>query len=244
MSDYTIGSNFDITDFQTPSSNLVELPINKSKKFLVRIDTVDRAQHDIDAAEVYSTEAAMQMKIAVDKDVIQNVGNDAAAENKGATAGAISANLNLGTDASPVSITTANAVSFLLDLGQAMDEQNIGDEGRWVALPAWFIRKLKDSTIRTASTTGDAVSPLRNGKVGMVDRFAIYQSNNLKVAAGVTDILAGHSAGLAFAAQFTELNVSDNPLGFGQLMKGLCVYGYKTIEPKFLFQGKASPGAG
>jgi hypothetical protein len=237
VSDYSIGSTFAQTDYQAPSSNAVEMPINKAKKFLVKVNTVDRAQSDLDMVEIFANEASMKLKIAIDQDVLQNVGASAASTNTGTTAGAISGNLNLGTTGAPVTFSTSTAVAYLVALGQAMDEQNIGDEGRWVVLPAWAVAKLKQSDLKTASLTGDSVSPLRNGKVGMVDRLTIYQSNLLDQTAGRTSIVAGHSAGLAFAAQITEMERLQNPWDFGHLQRGLCVYGYKVIEPKFIFNG-------
>lgn len=237
VSDYQIGSNFAQSDYAVPSSNAVELPIDKAKKFMLRVNTVDRSQSDLDLVEIFANEASMRLKIAIDTDILANVPDAAAATNTGTTAGAISGNLNLGTTGAPVSITTSTAVSYLVTLGQAMDEQNIGDEGRWVVLPAWYIARLKQSDLKTASLTGDAVSPLRNGKVGMVDRLTIYQSNLLDQNSTRTNIVAGHSAGVAFAAQITEMERMQNPWDFGHLQRGLCVYGYKVIEPKFVFSG-------
>lgn len=237
VSDYQIGSTFSQADYQVPSSNVVELPIDKAKKFMVKVNSVDRTQSDLDLVEIFANEASMKLKIAIDTDILANVPDQAAATNTGATAGAISANLNLGTTGAPFSFSTSTAISYLVSLGQAMDEQNISDEGRWVVLPAWAIAKLKQSDLKTASLTGDATSPLRNGKVGMVDRLTIYQSNLLDQNATRTNIVAGHSAGLAFAAQITEMERMQNPWDFGHLQRGLCVYGYKVIEPKFIFSG-------
>lgn len=237
VADYQIGSTFTQADYQAPSSNAVELPIDKAKSFKLKVNTVDRAQSDLDLVEIFANEASMKLKIAIDTDILANIPDSAAAANTGTTAGAISGNLNLGVTGTPVTITTANAVSYLVTLGQAMDEQNIGDEGRWVVLPAWYIARLKQSDLKTASLTGDAVSPLRNGKVGMVDRLTIYQSNLLDQNVTRTNIVAGHSAGVAFAAQITEMERLQNPWDFGHLQRGLCVYGYKVIEPKFVFSG-------
>ena len=237
VSDYSIGSTFSQADYQVPASNQVELPIDKAKKFMVKVNTVDRAQSDLDLVEIFANEASVKLKIAIDTDILANVPDSAAATNTGATAGAISGDINLGTTGTPFSFTTGTAVGYLVSLGQAMDEQNIGDEGRWVVLPAWAIAKLKQSDLKTASLTGDATSPLRNGKVGMVDRLTIYQSNLLDQNATRTNIVAGHSSGLAFAAQITEMERMQNPWDFGHLQRGLCVYGYKVIEPKHIFSG-------
>ena len=93
-----------------------------------------------------------------------------------------------------------------------------------------------------ASVTGDATSPIRNGKVGMVDRFTVYQSNLLSVVddggIDVTQVLAGHADGLAWATQFTDLSLIEleSKIGFG--MRMVATYGYKAIEPKYLALGR------
>lgn len=251
VSDYQIGSTFGPTDYDVPSRNSVDLAINKGKKFLVRVNTVDRVQSDLDLVDVFSDEASMQLKIAMDRDLLANAPQLAeAVTNKGNTAGVISANLLLGVTGTPFSITTATVATFLTALGQAMDEQNVSDEGRWVILPAWCIKKLKLSPLNQAYLTGDSVSILRNGKVGMVDRFTIYQSNLLAtgtaagLAAGEVSVMAGHTAGLAWASQIVEMERITNPWDFGHLLRGLCVYGYQVVEPKYIFQGIISEGVG
>lgn len=240
VSDYTIGSNFAQSDYQIPQSTAVELPINKAKKFLYRINTVDRAQSDLDVAEIFANEASMKLKIEMDRDMLANIFSQAAAANAGTTAGAISGNIDLGSAVAPVDVNNLNAIEVLLRLGQVLDEQNVSEEGRWVVLPAWFIKKIKSSNFKDASITGDAVSIARNGRVGMIDRFTVYQSNLLSVtdpggAPGkYTNIIAGHSASLAWASQVCEMERITNPFDFGHLARGLCVYGYKVIEPKYL----------
>lgn len=225
----------------------MELPINKGKKFLVRVNTVDRAQSDLDIVDVFSDEASMKLKIAMDRDMLGVIYTLVDATMQGATAGAISANLNLGTAGAPFSVTTATVNTFITVLGQAMDEQNISEEGRWLVLPAWMIKKIKNSSLQQAYLTGDKESILRNGKVGTIDRFTIFQSNLLSTnsgAGGSTNIIAGHPAGLAWASQIVEMERITNPWDFGHLMRGLCVYGYQVIEPKFLAWGVVQEGAG
>lgn len=245
VSDYSIGSNFSASDYQTPTSDAVELAINKAKKWLLRINTVDAAQSDIAMADTFADDASYRIKIAVDTDILGNVYTDAAAANQGVTAGAVSGNIDLGVDGNEVNAgADGQALNTLLDLGQAMDEQNIPDTGRWVVLPSWYIRLIKSSDLRDASIAGDGQSILRNGKVGMIDRLWLYQSNLLTVSgSGDTEILAGHSAGLAFASQITEVEKGQNPFDFGYYMRGLCVYGYKVIEPNYLFRIVANSAA-
>lgn len=249
VSDYVIGSNFSASDYDVPTSSAVELPINKAKKFMYRINTVDRAQADIDLASVFADEASMKLKIAMDTDLLANIYADVSADNSGATAGVISDNLNLGTTAAPVSVSTSNAIEFIMRMSQVLDEQNVSDEGRWLVLPAWFIQRLKQTDLKDASLTGDNQSTLRSGRVGMIDRFTIYRSNLLDVSEDsdtpgtfYTNIIGGHSAGLAWASQIVEMEQLQNPWDFGSLARGLCVYGYKVIEGRFLVHGRVLAG--
>ena len=88
-----------------------------------------------------------------------------------------------------------------------------------------------------ASLAGDGVSILRNGKVGEIDRFTVYQSRNVlrqTSPAVSTYVPFGHSAGLTFAAQIVECQMIDNPSDFGYLIRGLMVYGYEVIEPSYV----------
>ncbi len=241
VSDYTIGSSFTPADYQVPQSTLVELPINRAKKFLYRVNTVDRAQSDLDLASVFADEASMKLKIEMDRDLLANIGADVSADNSGDTAGVISNNLNLGTNAAPVQITASNVLAHILDHAQALDEQNVSDEGRWMVLPTWMIQLLKESDLKQVQITGDDKSTYRSGIVGTVDRYTIYRSNLLTVTDASTDytnIVSGHKAGLAWASQIVEMEQVPNFADFGHLVRGLCVYGFKVLDGKFLTLGR------
>jgi hypothetical protein len=133
-------------------------------------------------------------------------------------------------------------LDVLLRLGQTLDEQNIPEEGRWVVMPVWAIAMLKFSDLRQEYLTGDNMSPLRNGKVGMVDRFTIYGSNLLPagvaggLAAGEYVFYAGHAHGLTFASQISKVETLRSELTFGTILRGLQVYGYQVVDGKALAQ--------
>lgn len=245
VSDYVIGSTFQPSDYEVPNRAHVELAINKGKKFNVRVSTVDRTQSDLDLVDVFSDEASMRLKQAMDRDMLAAIPALAASANHGATAGVISANENLGVVNSAVSITTSNVTNFILSMGKVLDEQNVSDEGRWLIVPAWFVKKLKGSELKQAYLTGDKESIMRNGKVGTIDRFTIYQSNLMSQNAADSswNIVCGHPAGLAWASQIVEMERLPNPWDFGQLMRGLCVYGYQVVEPNYLAWGVVSEGS-
>jgi len=235
IGDYTRGSAI---TYQKPDGTVVDLEINKGKYYAAEVDDVSAHQQDIKVLDEWATDASEQMKIAIDTDVLGTVYSQAAAANKGATAGRISANINLGAAGAAVQLTKATILDFLVDMGTVLDEQNIPEQGRYVILPAWAVGMLKKSDLKDASITGDTTSILRNGRVGMIDRFTVYLSNLLPRAAGTGGqtaltcyhIIAGHSKALTFASQMTEMETLRHQDYFADLMRGLQVYGYKVID--------------
>jgi hypothetical protein len=235
ISDYTRGQAI---TYQKPDGTVVELEINKGKVYAAEVDDVSAKQQDVKALDVWATDASEQMKIAIDTDVLANVFSGAVAANKGATAGRISQNINLGAAGAAVQVTKTNILDFIVDVGTVLDEQNIPETGRFMVLPAWMIGLLKKSDLKDASITGDGTSVLRNGRVGMVDRFTIYLSNLLQNALGTGGeaavrcwhCIAGTSKAVTFASQMTEMETLRSQDYFADLMRGLQVYGYKVID--------------
>jgi hypothetical protein len=239
IQDYEVGLGL---TYETPISANTTLDINNGKYFAFAIDDVDSFQSDIDLMDDWSEDASEQMKIAVDSQVLANLYAGINASNKGIAAGVISSGVNLGTTGTngdaAVLIDKTNILDFIVDMGLVLDEQNVPETGRWLVMPAWMVSTIKKSDLKDASLAGDSTSIMRNGLVGMVDRFYIYLSNNI---AGITEGTAtlyqpicGHPAGLTFAAQMTKMENLPNPDTFGQLIRGLNVYGYKVIEGKYL----------
>ena len=64
------------------------------------------------------------MKIVVDTETLAFLVGKAIATNRGATAGRLSANINLGTSGAPVVITPANVIDYIVDHGIVLDEAN------------------------------------------------------------------------------------------------------------------------
>lgn len=241
-----------------PTGGTVELYIGNGKYFSVILDDVMEVQSDLNVLSMWSDDAAQQMKIAVDSDVLDGIYGQMSAQNQGVSAGAISGSLNLGVQGSPLAVVGRNPgqgqlelLDVLLRMGQVLDEQNIPEVGRWVVLPAWAGRMIKQSELRQAYLSGDSVSMLRNGRLGMVDRFTIYISNLLPnngsdsthFNAGEWPIYAGHAHGLTFASQISKVETLRSELTFGQILRGLQVYGYQVVDGRALVQAQVTPAS-
>lgn len=203
----------------------VEMLIDKAKYYSFKVDDVLAAQADINLLESASGDAAEGMRVAVETDVLSSVVT-------GAT-----------TIGAQTTITASNVLGEILELSTALDELNIPEEGRFIVLPPSMISLLKQSELRQAYLTGDAESPLRNGRVGMVDRFTVYQSNMLYTPGTGTDatythVLAGHPKAISFASQFTNTETIRLESTFGDAVRGLKVYGSKVVVPDCLCVGK------
>ena len=240
-----------------PVGSNVELYIDQGKYFATILDDVIEKQSDLNNLSIWADDASEQMKIAVDTDVLQFIMGTADAANIGVTAGKISGNINLGHTGTPVQTVGRNPgtgqveiLDLILRAGQCLDEQNIPETGRWIVLPTWAATQIKRSELRQVFTSGDSITILRNGRLGMIDRFTIYVSNLLPsgsagaagLAAGEFAIYAGHAHGLTFASQLTNVETIRSERTFGTLFRGLQVYGRQVLDGRALVQAVIAQG--
>jgi len=234
----------------TPDNTTIDLVIDKGKYFAVNVDDVNEVQSDLHLMDMFTSDAAEQMKIKIDAAVLAGVVTLADPTNMGDTAGLISDSLNLGKTGAAVKLvnTTPGAgesspVDFILAMGLCLDEQNVPESGRWIVIPAWVGMKLKQSDLKAAYLTGDSTSPLRNGKIGTVDRFTVYVSNNLPTATDTGTkyyCLAGTRDAISFASQITKVETLRSTATFGNILRGLNVFGFEVTKPEALVVGYVS----
>lgn len=252
-----------IRDYAGPGSSLThevptpiydDLLIDKAKYFAVDVNDVLAYQADLSLMDMFTEDAAKQLKIAIENEAFYHwfVTEGAATANAGATAGAISGSYNLGTDVTPVDEgTPANVLNAILAMSAVLDEQNVPEDGRWLVLTPKDRNLLMQSNIAQAYFTGDQSSTIRTGKIGMLDRFEVYVSNLLpRAAAGQAwndglgtltpgavanakkrrMMVAGTKAACTFAAQIAKTEQLRNQSDFGDTVRGLSVYGRKVIK--------------
>lgn len=219
---------------ERPDKPKIQLVIDQGEYFAAIEDDVDKVQADINLMDTWAKDASEKMKIKIDQNVLVGMLTGVAAANKGATAGRISGDINLGTAVAPVAVDKTNVLDLIVDMGTVLDEANAPEAGRFLVVPAKFAGLVKKSDLKDASISGDGTSILRNGRLGMIDRFTVYVSHNLNVNAGVFDIVAGHKMGLTFASQMTEMESIRAETTFGNIIRGLQVYGYKVTKGEAL----------
>lgn len=106
-----------------------------------------------------------------------------------------------------------------------------------MVIPVWMSNLIKKSDLKDASLSGDGTSIMRNGRLGMIDRFTLYVSNLLATTSdtvNVTNIIFGHKSGLTFASQLLKNETIRSENFFGEKLRGLQVFGYKVIKSEAL----------
>jgi hypothetical protein len=256
ISEYEVGNNL---SYEVPTPIFTDMQINKGLYFGVQVSDVLGYQSDMDLMNMFTEDAAKQLKIKMEDEVFFNsfVTEGPAAANEGATAGAISAAYNLGTDTTPVDQgTPENVLNAILRMSSVLDEQNVPEDGRWLVMTPFDRHLLMQSNIAQAYFTGDQTSIVRSGKIGMLDRFTVYVSNLLPrgaagkaLVSGLTDtstggtvsnakvrrtMIAGTKDAVGFAMTVNKTEPLRNQTDFGDIVRGLAIYGRKTLKPEAL----------
>lgn len=232
---YTKGQ---VLELEQPEAPKIQLLIDKGEYFACVEDDVDKVQADIGLMDMWSRDASEQMKLAIDRRVLTDILPGIASTNKGTAAGRISANISLGDTGTPVALTKTNVLEYIVDIGTVLDEANAPESDRFLVIPAKMAGLIKKSDLKDASLTGDGTSVLRNGRLGMIDRFTLYSSHNLLISSGGKyNLIAGNKMGFTFATQMTEMESLRSTTTFGNIIRGLQVYGYKVTKGEALAQG-------
>lgn len=256
ISNYEAGNNL---SYEVPTPIYTDMQVNKGMYFGVQVNDVLSYQSDMDLMNMFTDDAAKQLKIAIENEVFFNsfVTEGPASQNEGATAGKISAAYNLGTDVTPIDQSSAaNVLNAILRMSSVLDEQNVPESGRWLVISPFDRHLLMQSNIAQAYFTGDQTSIVRTGKIGMLDRFTVYVSNLLprgaagkSLVAGLSDpstggslssakarrtMLAGTKDAVAFAMTVNKTEPLRNQSDFGDIVRGLAVYGRKVVKDEAL----------
>jgi len=260
VTDYQVGGAG--LNYQVPQADVQEMVIDKAKAFAFQINDVLEFQAKPNLLDMFSTDAGMQMKIAIDSTVVYNTIFSAAAANQGATAGAKSGAYALGTSGSPIAINAtagdaSNVLTKILQLASVLDEQNVPETDRWLWIDPATRALLMNTNLAQAQFMGDSTSMVRNGKIGTIDRFTTYVTNQLPYAAANATvwtsgagnetsisattnaakrriIVAGHKTAITFASQITKMEQIRNQNDFGDFVRSLHVFGYKVVKPESL----------
>ncbi|MCW5957397.1 MAG: hypothetical protein KIT61_12490 [Pyrinomonadaceae bacterium] len=213
----------DIGDPEILTDEAQTMLIDRQKYFHFFVDSVDRAQQNVNVLDEAMKRAAWALRDEADTYLAGIMDTAVPTGNK------------IGSTTTPKVPTKDDAYEYLVDLGVLLDEANVPLEGRFCVVPAWFHGLLlkDDRFINAGTLRSDRV--LANGAVGEAAGFAILKSNSVPNTAGAKyKILAGHAMATSYAEQVLDLSAYKPERRFGDAVKGLHVYGAKVVRPTAL----------
>lgn len=186
----------------------------------------------------FTDNAGRQMAIEVDRRILNEAYIDVDAANSGLTAGAEAGNINLGTTGAPFGVTKNNIIDKMAEISQVLDEQNVAMDDRFIVVPSWMYKVLKQSDLKNYSFSNDN-QILRNGKVmDNFEGFKLYKSNNyIGVVDGLNTayhVIAGHRSAITYAMQIDKMETLRSQDTFGDIVRSLLVFGFVVQQPKAL----------
>lgn len=224
-------------NYQYPDSVAIEMLIDQSYAFALGIDRIQQHQSDIDYMSDFVESAGLQMAEEIDTTVLSIIGAQASAATSGATAGADTQSFDMGVTGTPVVLDKANIIDFFADVATVFDESNVPDDGsRAIVIPPIIANRIEKSDLQHANEAGDDTSIARTRMLGEIAGLNIYKSNLLARtgtgAATEFNLIACHESAISFAAQIDDkqFDTFRNPNSFGELTRGLMVWGVKVIK--------------
>jgi hypothetical protein len=221
------------------------LIVDTANAFKFIVDDIESQMSHVNFKEVASSSAAYALRDAFDEGVIAKmfagvstsspdnaIGTDAAAASTAVepTTGAVDL---LGSDG-----TGVDALDLMARMARKLDDENVPEEGRWFVAPPSFYEELSQSGSKLLSVDFNAgQGSIRNGLVstGKLRGFNMYKSNNIAAPTTATGkVLAGHISSVSTAQTITSTEVIRDPDSFGDIVRGLHVYGAKVIRPEAL----------
>ena len=239
--DYTRGSNTTQTKLTDQELTLV---VDSAKAFKFIVDDIETKMSHVNFKEVASSSAAYALKDSFDAAVIANMFSGLSTSSPDHTLGADSATaLGAGVydGAGSVDLGVSgetDPLDLMARMARLLDEQNVPEEGRWFVAGPDFYEQLSQSGSKLLSVDYNAgQGSIRNGLVssGKLRGFSMYKSNNIAATTNATGkCLAGHISSTATAQTIISTEVLRDPSSFGDIVRGLHVYGSKVLRPEAL----------
>ena len=242
VSDYTRGSDTTATKLTDQEITLV---VDSAKAFKFIVDDIETNMSHVNFKEVASSSAAYALRDSYDAAVIATMFDGVSSSSPDHVLGTDNAtdlaagtfdgtgNLDIGFGSSE-----HDPIDVLARMARLLDEQDVPEEGRWFVAGPQFYEELGKSGSKLLSVDFNAgQGSIRNGLVssGKLRGFDMYKSNNIAATSSASGkVMAGHISSTATANTILSTEVIRDPSSFGDIVRGLHVYGAKVLRPEAL----------
>jgi len=219
----------------------VSLTVDIANAFKFIVDDIETNMSHVNFRDVATSSAAYALRDAFDAGVIATMiagvsasspnhilGSDSATDlASGTFDGTGNLDIGFGSD-------EHDPIDVLGHMARLLDEQNVPEEGRWFVASPEFYEVLASSSSKLLSVDYNAgQGSIRNGLVssGLLRGFNMYKTNNIAATSNAAgQCVAGHISSTATAQTITSTEVIRDPDSFGDIVRGLHVYGAKVLR--------------
>jgi hypothetical protein len=242
VSDYTRGSDTTATKLTDQELTLV---VDSAKAFKFIVDDIETNMSHVNFKEVASSSAAYALRDSYDAAVIATMFSGVSSSSPDHVLGTDNAtdlaagtfdgtgNLDIG-----FGTNEHDPIDVMARMARLLDEQNVPEEGRWFVAGPDFYEVLGQASSKLLSVDFNAgQGSIRNGLVssGKLRGFDMYKSNNIAATSNAAGkCLGGHISSTATANTILSTEVLRDPSSFGDIVRGLHVYGAKVLRPEAL----------
>jgi hypothetical protein len=242
VSDYT--RNSDTTETRLTDQEIT-LVVDSAKAFKFIVDDIETNMSHVNFKEIASSSAAYALKDSYDAAVLATMFAGCSASSPNHILGSDNAtdlaagtfdgtgNLDIGFGSSE-----HDPIDLMGRMARLLDEQNVPEEGRWFVASPEFYEVLGQSSSKLLSVDyNGGQGSIRNGLVssGKLRGFDMYKSNNIAATSNAAGkVMAGHMSSTATANTILSTEVLRDPTSFGDIVRGLHVYGAKVLRDEAL----------
>lgn len=223
IGDVTIGTYAGSVSYEELDGTQQELIIDQSKYFAFKVADVLKVQANTSLMDKYLTNAKKNIAIVQDTFLL------------GKHADVPSENIVSGESLAAITLAKDTIYSQFVELAKRLKNANVLDDGQkpWVVInPTIEATLIQAPEFIKATEKGDETT--REGSIGRIAGLDVLVSTNLTVSSGKVYVLAGTNDAITFASQVTDVETLRDKDSFSDLVRGLYLYGAKTVQPKAL----------
>jgi len=230
--------NSDTTETKLTDAEL-SLVVDQANAFKFIVDDIETNMSHVNFKEVATSSAAYALKDAYDAAVIAEMFAGVSSSSPDHVLGAdsatdLAAGVFDGSGAADLGASETDPLDLMARMARLLDEANVPEEGRWFVASPDFYEVLGQSSSKLLSVDFNAgQGSIRNGLVssGKLRGFDMYKSNNIAAVSNAAGkCLAGHMSSTATAQTILSTEVLRDPTSFGDIVRGLHVYGANVLR--------------
>lgn len=199
-----------------------DLVIDQKKFFAFKINDVAKVQANQDIMEAHLKNAKKAIEEVQDAYLLSQHANVETAN-------------TVGSDASPIGLSKSTIYKYFVELALKLKNADAVSAVKrpWVVINPTVESVLLQST-EFIGAHNVADETLREGAIGRIAGMDVLVSTNLTDVSGKYYVLAGTNDAITFASQLSKIESLRDKDSFSDLIRGLYLYGAKTVQPSAL----------